>query len=95
VIEFGDAIRLVISEHRKANTRELVGERTRGFVVATALLQVQCPASQLIERSAHAVGYGGGPQYGPCAMREQHSQVTIAALGQTTEIARSPRRADI
>lgn len=45
VREARSAVGLVITQHRKADARELVGERADGLVVITALLDLQRPAS--------------------------------------------------
>ena len=54
VLQARGTIRLVIAQHGVADASEFVGERADGFVVVSALLDLQCPAPQRIDGALHS-----------------------------------------
>jgi hypothetical protein len=85
-------IRLAITQRRIADPGELVGNRASGLVVIGAALHGQSPAPQTVELPARRVRDAGRAQHGARAMREQHAQVAVAALGDAAQGARAARR---
>jgi len=62
---------------------ELVGESEGGFVVSSRALTLKCPRSEPIR----VIDVLCGPQNGPGAVKEEHTEIGIAPLGDTAEMA--------
>jgi hypothetical protein len=85
-------IRLAIAQRRVENARQFVGQRTGGFVMVAACLERQRPLSQAVKVLAGRMWHGSGAQYRAGPMREQHTQVAVAAFGNAPQGTRAARR---
>lgn len=81
----------MITQRRVADARQLVGERAGRLVVIGAALHAERPLPQAIDALARVHRDGGGAQHRARAVSKQHPKVTVAALGDPTQTARTAR----
>lgn len=83
--------RLVITQRRIADARQLVGQRAGGLVVVASPLHIQRPAAHALYLLARPLRHLGRSQHTACTVREQHAQVAVSLLGNAPQVAAAAR----
>lgn len=79
--------RSVVAQRGAANTRELVGQGPGGLVVVASAWHIQRLVADAADLLARALCHLGCQQHAARAVREQHSQVAVALLGDAVQVA--------
>ena len=81
----------MIFEHRVADARQLIRQRTRSLIVISSSLYLQRPLFEAIDLSARPSGHRGGPEYCTSAVGEQHPKIAVSAFGDAPQVSRTAR----